>query len=489
MKVRRAVLIFGIPISLVLTIYGVAGVELYSLGRGALVQAKSLSKNIGRPDTDSRAVKMQIQDLRTKLQSIEKRTEEGMWQPIIWISGQKARLSQIQTELKTGSDFLSITPTILGYDGERTYLLVFQNPAEARGTGGIIGGYASVKLINGKTAVLQVGSNAQLHSLSNSPIFISKEFTQLYGSDPGIWQNSNMSPHFPYGAQIWLGLWKKQFGETLDGVITMDPIALSSILKVIGPVTLTDGQIISSTNVVPFTLSLAYQRFAAANTARKNYLVEIARLVLSRLTQGDYSKMDLARHLLEPAREGRILFYSSHSDEEKIVEPSILGGALDNTINNEFRVVVENTAGNKMDYYLDRKVELKTLACLPQRRTQISVTLNNSVNPQAVLPPYVMGRLDLGRPQGLNNSHGVTLFIYGPTDAQIADAFIANSNDSPGVVGVERNRPVLLTKFDLKPGRPRTIIAEFDGGKGPISLKFQPLVRDFVSRISDTCDD
>lgn len=486
---RRAVLVASVALSLVLVVYAVAGFQLYSLGKSTLTQAKSLSENIGKPNADGAELKAALEDLSIKVSQIESKINQGLWKPIIWLSGQKARFRTAQVALKTGSDFLSIAPGLMGLEGARTYLIAFQNPAEARGTGGIIGGYASIRVINGKTTVLRVGSNVQLHSLQDSPVFISKEFTDLYGSDPGIWQNSNMSPHFPYGAQIWLGLWKKQFGESLDGVIAIDPIALSSILKVIGPVTMADGQVITSANVVEQTLSLAYQRFAADNTARKGYLVDIAKLVLQRLVQGGYSKIELARQLSTPAHEGRTLFYSTHGDEEKIIEPSIIGGALSEAPNDEFRVVVENTAGNKMDYYLDRNVKIKSLACSPQRNTQISVTLTNSVDPKAVLPTYVMGRLDLKKPQGVGNSHGVTLFIYGPPNSKIASARFANRDIGAGVEGVERKRPVLITKFDLKPRQPQTLVVEFDGGKGPISIVKQPLVRDIVSKIDDSCND
>ena len=486
---RRASLVGVSALVLVLGVYGVATFQLYSVGKSAYDQAKNLSENIGKTSSNGVNLKTQLLGLSINVTKIESKVNEGIWKPIIWISGQSDHFKKLQAGLKTGGEFLAVAPGLLGVNGSRTYLIAFQNPAEARGTGGIIGGYASIKVAHGKITVLRVGSNAQLHSLPDSPVFISKEFADLYGTDPGIWQNSNMSPHFPYGAQIWLGLWKKQFGESLDGVITIDPIALSSILKVIGPVTMADGQVITSANVVEQTLSIAYQRFAADNNARKGYLVDIARLVLARLMQGNYSKIELAKQLSAPAHQGRILFYSTHANEEKIIEPSLLGGALSEAPNDEFRVVIENTAGNKMDYYLDRTVKIKSLACSPQRNTQISVTLTNSVDPKAVLPTYVMGRLDLKKPQGVGNSHGVTLFIYGPSNSKIASARFANSDRGAGVVGTERTRPVLITKFDLVPRQPQTVIVEFDGGKGPIALVQQPLVRDLVSKIDDSCND
>ena len=56
------------------------------------------------------------------------------------------------------------------------YLIAFQNPAEARGTGGIIGRFTSIQIANVKLTVMRVGSNAQLMPLPDFPDFISKDF-------------------------------------------------------------------------------------------------------------------------------------------------------------------------------------------------------------------------------------------------------------------------------------------------------------------------
>ena len=150
--------------------------------------------------------------------------------------------------------------SILGFTTDKKYLLVFQNSAEARGTGGIIGAYAVVNFHKGALSVVRKGSNADLQQASKLPIDLGSEYFNLYGNDPAIWQNSNESPHFPYAAKIWLSLWKKQSGQILDGVISVDPEAISYVLSILGPVTLPSGEIINASNVVEKTLSTSYGR-------------------------------------------------------------------------------------------------------------------------------------------------------------------------------------------------------------------------------------
>ena len=153
--------------------------------------------------------------------------------------------SPIKSEIQA---LISSSPTLAGDDGAKRYLISFQNSAEARGTGGILGAYALIELDKGNLKILQTGSNAALYgiSLKEIPVAVPAEFLRLYGKNPAILQNSNLSPHFPYGAQIWMGLWKKKYGEQLDGVIAVDPTALSYILRSTGEIRLQSGEKITA---------------------------------------------------------------------------------------------------------------------------------------------------------------------------------------------------------------------------------------------------
>ena len=71
------------------------------------------------------------------------------------------------------------------------------------------------------------------------------------GSDPTTdYRDSNVSPNFPYAAQVWVAQWQAQSGQQLDGAITLDPTALSYLLRVTGPATLPDGTKVTPRNVV-----------------------------------------------------------------------------------------------------------------------------------------------------------------------------------------------------------------------------------------------
>jgi len=313
------------------------------------------------------------------------------------------------------------------------------------------------------------------------------EYNTLWGSDPAIWQNSNDSPHFPYAAQIYSALWKNQFHETLDGVIATDPEALSSVLKAIGPVTLASGEVIDSSNVVSKTLSTAYQRFATNNLARKEYLVQVMKAVIQKLMSGSYSKINLARELQTPLLDNRILFSLAAPDDQAVIAPTVVSGVLSSAPDKEFRVVIINTSGNKLDYYLTKVTNIRSLSCKVPATTEVTETVTNTLISAKGLPDYVVGRLDLNLPHGANGRDGFTVMIYGPTGAEVQSAERSDSAQNGPQILAERGHPVTLFPTDMAPKASETFDVVFSGGVGPITYVKQPLVNPEKLSIKDGC--
>lgn len=366
---------------------------------------------------------------------------------------------------------------LAGADAPKRYMIAFQNSAEARGTGGILGAFAIIDLNKSALTVVRTGSNAVLYSLKDVPVKVPAEFTKLYGKNPAILQNSNLSPHFPYGAEIWMGLWKKQFGEQLDGVIAVDPSSLSYVLKATGPITLASGEIITTENVVAETLQKAYKRYEKDNNARKQYLVDIMNAAASKITSGQFSKIEMAKAIKRGLIENRILLYSRDQVAQKELSSVRLGGFLSKDPNNEYRAVIQNIDASKLDYYLKRSVVVETKSCKNTQQTQVRVRLTNTLKSGVGLPAYVLTRADKGKPADLvTGQHRFKLFIYGPTNAKLVSVLRENREDGLGGGSTERGRPIYVADVDLAPGESEELLANFAGGVGNISFIDQPLV-------------
>ena len=435
--------------------------------------------NNSYPEKIETSSKVISNDLDRAFQSLDK----PILKQLLRVSG--LDFSPIAPELK---GLILASPEITGATKTKKFMIAFQNSAEARGTGGILGAFAIVAVENGHLRVERTGSNVALKSLDEIPIPMPTEYTNLYRSDPAIWQNSNLSPHYPYGAKIWMALWEKQYNEKLDGVLAIDPTALSYILKATGSVQLENGEKIDSDNVVFNTLSGAYKRFEKDNLARKRYLVDIMNATFSKITAGDFSKISMAKALRKGTLENRILFCANDKLTQESLFETRLSGNLTAKANNQFRVVIQNIDASKLDYYLDRKIYVKSLSCEDPRTTQISVVVKNSLKTGVGLPAYVLTRADKTKPIGMiTGQHRFLVFIYGPIGSSLVHAKRSSTFGSAGGVGTELGRPILVSDLDLSPLMSEKITATFTRGSGKLTYFDQPLVRKSSITINDKC--
>ncbi len=287
--------------------------------------------------------------------------------------------SEIQSLLKNTSLAARIGPSLMGADGPRTYLLAFQTNAEARGTGGLLGGVGILRFDNGEPTVDTLASNAELYR-ATANVDLGPEFNELYGASRPFTdvRNSNQSAHFPYAAQIWRSMWESETGTKVDGVIATDPVALSYILGAVGPVTVR-GKEVTQDNVVELTMSTAYRMFPTDQSARKEYLQDIANAVVKKITGQVKSPGKLLEALGRAAGERRIMIWSAFPEDQQALEETKLGHTIPGDAAPYAQIVINNFGGNKMDYYLRREIEYAADGCNgDMRNSTVTVRLTNT---------------------------------------------------------------------------------------------------------------
>ncbi len=377
-----------------------------------------------------------------------------------------------------------IVPSMMGADGPRTYFMGFQTNAEARGPGGLLGGFGILRFDNGVATVDTLGSNRELIG-SYAPIDLGREFDQLYGNSNATtdFRNSNSSSHFPYAAQIWKSLWAQETGVNVDGEIAIDPIALSYILGAVGPVTLADGEVVSEDNVVELTESTAYIRFPTDQTARKNYLQDISSAVVEKMTAGVESPRKLLDALGKAVSERRIAVWSSSPTDQKFLEMTPLAHVVPDDSAPYAEVVINNLGGNKMDYYLKREIEYVADGCEGDTRmSTVTVRLTNTV-PESViptLPDNVAGTLGLDPaipwkfPKGTMVSSVRLLATKG---AEVV-SLLSEGDRGAFFQASERGHPSFEVQVALPPGKSGELIFRLSEPTSPGAprVPIQPLV-------------
>jgi len=421
------------------------------------------------------------------------------------LQDQTSRLARL---LGNSSLAAQLAPSMLGADGPRTYLMGFQTPAEARGTGGLLGGFGILRFDNGLPTVDTLGTNTELGRAA-AEVDLGPDFNRAYGwANPLTdFRNSNLSPHFPYAAQIWKSMWERQSGSTVDGVIALDPVALSYVLGAIGPVTLADGEVINADNVVELTMSTAYSRFPAVkldtpqaivykSDARKKYLQDIAGAVVKKLSGPLESPRKLLEALGRAVGEGRVSVWSASPADQKLLEQTPLAHVVPNDAAPYAQVIVNNLAGNKMDYYLKREIEYAADGCDgDMRNSTITVRLSNTATMDKPLPDDVAGSLGI---TGTLVGVPPTFELDAPSGTMVTSVRViatqgarllsvtSNGKRTVAIPHVENGHPSFEVQVVIPPGQSGELAFRLSEptSSGDPRVPIQPLIDNVNPRIS-----
>ncbi|MFE9126073.1 DUF4012 domain-containing protein [Streptomyces sp. NPDC007148] len=389
-----------------------------------------------------------------------------------------AGLKRVAPVMENAAVGARLLPPMLGEGGPRRYLLVFQNPAEARGTGGMPGAYAVLTADKGRLALPQFGRDTDM-ATARPTIDMGAEFAAMYAQYDSVktWPNSNMSPHFPYAARIWSAAWHAKSRQRVDGVLSLDPGALSALLAAVGPARLADGTSVTAANVVDLTERTNYAMYPDP-VRRKAFLLDVARACAGRLltAAGDAQRRPaLLRGLYEVLHSGRMTVWSAHADEQQELNARPVGGSVPQGPGTYAGLVVNNAGGTKLDYYLDRSLEWSPGRCTADgREVTVKAVLTNRA-PVTGLPLYVTDRLDNPAHAARRGDNRLLVSYFATAGAGLVQARL-DGKAAPSAQGTERGHPVYTFDVEVPRGTSRTLtlhLLEPPSDRAPTVLRQQ----------------
>ncbi|MBT2568952.1 DUF4012 domain-containing protein [Arthrobacter sp. ISL-85] len=384
------------------------------------------------------------------------------------------QLADADQTLGVAASASSLIPGMLGVESPRNYLLMIQNNAEARASGGIPGALAVVNFTKGKLSLGSQSSAGDVGTM-NPVLPVDAEQQQIYSGRLGKYmQDVNLTPDFPTAASTAQAMWERKTGQHVDGVISIDPVVLSYILQATGPVKISGAGMmvaanaglpteLSGSNVVQTMLSDVYAKIEQPKL-QDAYFAGVAQEVFDTLSKGKGDGQGLITGLMKGVEEGRVLVWSGNTSEESIITRYPLSGAITgpSISSNEFGVYFNDGTGAKMDYYVKRSVQLvKECASDGYSEVLVRVTSTNTApkNAGTVLPEYVTAGGAYGVPAG---SIQTNIVAYGPVQANVESVSV-DGQKTAFAPYLHANRPVGVIAQRLAPGETKT--AEFTFGK------------------------
>lgn len=386
-------------------------------------------------------------------------------------------------------------PTLLdmaGSAGTRTYLLLFQNNAEIRATGGNPAASMIVTLTDGKLGYVDQASSQTFYDAGtqgNEYVPLPADTTGLYL--PTLTRNSQdftFTPDFPTTAQLFQALWTHTTGATFDGVVSIDPVVLSHMLSVSGPVTLSTGEQLTAENAVKALLSDAYERYPVGADSDA-FFADAARQVFGQLTTSSWDPLQMLAALERSAEEQRLYLAFTDPAAQALAVEFGLDGALagDTATQTQVGIYLNDSAVSKLDYHLATSV---TATCDAAARTiTTTMSLHNGITDD-IRSNYTLGYRNwrFGVPR---TTMILDVLFFAPPGAQITQV-VPVRGDVPRWErsGVEKgNTAVSKTVFV---GKGDTEVVSFtvalpSGDLGPLQLRHTPTASSTPVTVDASC--
>jgi len=290
---------------------------------------------------------------------------------------------------------VSLLPTMLGVDGPRNYLVVFQNPAELRSGGGIAGSLALISTNQGRIDLVQQASGASFAPFPDPVLELPAETTSLYGDITAEYMlDVTLPPQFDISGPLAREMWALKFGTQVDGVIAVDPIALGYLLEATGPIALPTGDELSSNNAAQMLLNDVYFRYPEPSE-QDAFFASATSEVFNHIANGGADPLRMIEAFTKGGADRRILMWLNDDSQQKTLEGTTLAGGLPQSDDESTRLGLyfNDGTGSKMDWYLDRTISVGDAVCRKdgRRTVEVDVTLTSTAPADGSLPTHITG--------------------------------------------------------------------------------------------------
>lgn len=236
-------------------------------------------------------------------------------------------------------------------------------------------------------------------------------------------------------------------GWMTEGVIHIDAMALAALLEVVGPIEV-DGVEYTSETAPQLVLNQTYLDYAGVPRAlRRDAQSDLAQRLFDAIEERDVDLLDVVG-ALQHAAEGRHVMAWSQDDALQELFGSL---AIDGAVGPfDTLVSVQNTAANKLDWYLDAEVDVSAVRADDEHwRVTMSTTV---IHPDRELTvPYIEG------PKFDDGTHRMLVTAQLPSQA----TELSMPGSEVTEFGFDGTSNVIGTRFDLPRGQRRTVTTTY----------------------------
>ncbi|HEY5516286.1 MAG TPA: DUF4012 domain-containing protein [Pengzhenrongella sp.] len=404
-------------------------------------------------------------EVQTAVRRLDAIDSSSLFRPVAApLASLRSQIGRVAMTTATAARAVELLPPMLGAGGPREYLVLVQNNAELRATGGV----PTLIRLQADHGVVQVvetrSAGGNLGSLPKPVLPLTAQERALFGDGLGEFMaDVTFTPDFPRSGELARAIWRQQVGSDLDGVLSIDAGALAGVLGATGPVVLPTGQALTAANAVQVLLNTVYLEILDP-VKQDEFFATAAGSVFGAVMSGQGKPAAVVAALAQSARTGRLMVWSAHEDEQALLSGTVLSGELVGVQGDSpvIGVYLNDGTAAKIDYYLRTDVVATSTQCRPDgsQAVTVRVTLTSTAPANAAdLPSYISGGGEIPKGEVRTN-----VLLYAPKGGLVDTVRV-----STGVQGVfsqtQDGLAVAGKTIQLKPGEQVSI--EYDVVTGP----------------------
>jgi hypothetical protein len=303
------------------------------------------------------------------------------------ITAIKSTISESAQLLSQAKPLIKLFPDLLGNPNAKTYMILFQNDAELRPTGGFMTAYAFIKVTKGKIDLISsydiYDLDARFTKRVPAPDAVKKYLNETYLN----LRNSNMSPDF----KVSMDTFSKYYNDIPgmirpDGIIAIDTQLPVEILKIIGPIGVGgwgnfSANIDARCNCPQVVYALEEIADRPSSTVRLGRKAVLGPLMNSMMANAMGSPKRLWPQLLNVALESikqkHLLFYFFEAKTQTVAEDFNAAGRIVPFAYDYLHINDANLGGAKTDMFITREVEQEIESSNGTVTKTVSISYNN----------------------------------------------------------------------------------------------------------------
>lgn len=268
------------------------------------------------------------------------------------------RLKELNPIVRTLTDAL---PEIFGFDGPKTYLLVFQNSNELRPTGGFIGSYGKLVIKNGKIDQLLVDDVYNVDGVLEAKgieLEPPEPLKEHLGISLWLMRDANWDPDFTKSGEQIKTFYNLATGEEVAGVIALDLEVIKEVLGLTGPVYLAQfNESISTDNFFEKTEFYSEAGYFEGSPQKKAFLSLLSARLLEKVLKLEPENTAAAARILKKSlQERHLLIYYPHSNLAELAAEKYWDGGIKTSEGDYLMIVDANVGATKANYYVKRSL-------------------------------------------------------------------------------------------------------------------------------------